>query len=54
MEKSTAIQILKLLYHKIKTDQIDLGNLYFRKENKDEHLVALSMAIDSLKEEEDE
>ena len=50
MEQSTAIQILKLLSHKIETDQIDLGSLLFREEIKNEHLVALSMAIKSLKE----
>ena len=50
MEKSTAIQILELLSHKIETDQIDLGSLLFQKEIKSEHIVALSMAIDSLRE----
>ena len=51
MEKSTAIQILELLSHKIETNQIDFGSLNFREEIKNEHLVALSMAMDSLKEE---
>ena len=51
MEKYTAIQILELLSHKIETDQIDLGSLCFREEIKNEYLVALSMAMDSLKEE---
>ena len=50
MEKSTAIQILEFLSHKIETDQIELGSLLFREEIKNEHLVALSMAIKSLKE----
>ena len=50
MEKSTAIQILEFLFHKIETDQIDLGSLWFREEIKNEHLVALSMAINSLRE----
>ena len=49
MEKYTAIQILELLSHKIETEQIDLGSLCFREEIKKEHLVALSMAINSFK-----
>ena len=50
MEKSTAIQILEILSHKIETDQIDFGSLCFREEIKTEHLIALSMAIKSLRE----
>lgn len=50
MEKVTAIEILKMLYRKIETEQIHLDCVCFQEEIKNEHLTALSMAINSLKE----
>ena len=51
MEKSIAIQILEVLYRQIDTDAIELPCICFHQQIKNEHLTALSMAIDSLKEE---
>ena len=51
MEKSTAIQILELLSRNISEDKIEIDNGPWHKEIKREHLQALAIAIDNLKEE---
>lgn len=50
MEKSTAIRILELLSRNIAEDKIQIDDGLFQKEIKREHLIALSIAINNLRE----